>query len=72
MTSRTALGYVSEDNLESLAEQLGSLAGEYDDAAGEAEPVVILTAAAGRVLAALGMVVKLAAEHVEGHPTPSG
>ncbi|MGH3848016.1 MAG: hypothetical protein ACRDS0_42410, partial [Pseudonocardiaceae bacterium] len=28
VTPRTALGYVSEDNLELLAQQLGSLAGE--------------------------------------------
>lgn len=67
VTPRTALGYVSEDNLELLAEQLGSLAGEYDDAAGAAEPVVVRFVDAGRVVAALGMAVKLAAEHVEGH-----
>lgn len=67
VTPRTALGYVSEDNLELLAQQLGSLAGEYDDAAGTTAPVVILFTDAGRVVAALGMAVKLAAEHVEGH-----
>jgi hypothetical protein len=67
VTPRTALGYVSEDSLELLAQQLGSLAGEYDDAAETAEPVVILSADAGRVVAALGMAVKLAAEHIEGH-----
>jgi len=67
VTPRTALGYVTEDNLELLAEQLGSLAGEYDEAAGAAEPVAVRFVDAGRVVAALGMAVKLAAEHVEGH-----
>jgi hypothetical protein len=67
VTPRTALGYVSEDNLELLAQQLGSLAGEYDDAAETTELVIILSTDAGRVVAALGMAVKLAAEHIEGH-----
>ncbi len=67
MTPRTALGYVSEDNLELLAQELGSLAGEYDDAAETAEPVTIQLRDAGRVVAALGMAVKLAGEHIEGH-----
>ncbi len=67
VTQRAALGYVSEDNLELLAQELGSLAEEYDDAAETAEPVIIKITDAGRVIAALGMAVKLAAEHIEGH-----
>jgi len=67
VTQRTALGYVSEDNLELLARELGSLAEEYDDAVETAEPVIIKITDAGRVIAALGMAVKLAAEHIEGH-----
>lgn len=67
VTQRAALGSVSEDNLELLAQELGSLAEEYDDAAETAEPVIIKITDAGRVIAALGMTVKLAAEHIEGH-----
>jgi hypothetical protein len=67
VTPRTALGYVSEDSLEVLARELGSLAEEYDDAAQTAEPVTVKITDAGRVVAALGMAVKLAAEHIEGH-----
>jgi hypothetical protein len=64
---RTALGYVSEDNLEFLAQELGSLAEEYGDAAQAAEPVTIKITDAGRLVAALGMAVKLAVEHIESH-----
>jgi hypothetical protein len=67
VTERTALGYVSEDGLALLARELGSLAEEYSDAAGSADPVIIKSADAGRVVAALGMVIKLAAGHIEDH-----
>jgi len=50
VTQRTALGYVSEDNLELLARELGSLAEEYDDAAETAEPVIIKITDTGRVI----------------------
>jgi hypothetical protein len=67
VTQRTALDYVSEDNLELLIQKLSSLAEEYDDAVQTAEPISIKITDTGRVVAALGMAVKLAAEHIEGH-----
>ena len=67
LTQRAAFDYVSEDNLELLAQELGSLGEEYDDAAENAEPITIKVKDVGRVIAALGMAIKLAADHIEAH-----
>lgn len=67
VTDRTALGYVSEDGLALLAQELGSLAEQYSDATESAEPVTINSADVGRVVAAIGMAIKLAAGHTEDH-----
>ena len=66
VTERTALQrYVTEDFVAALAQTLGSHAASFREIAGQAEPVTLDTADAGRVIAALGMAVKLAAGHVE-------
>jgi len=67
VTQRTVLDrYMTEESLELLAQQLGSLAESYHDAVDTTAPITIETANAGRVIAALGLALKLAAEHVDG------
>lgn len=67
VTPRTALErYLTEESLELLAQHLGSLAESYHDAVDTTAPITIETANAGRVIAGLGLALKLAAEHVEG------
>ena len=67
VTQRTALErYLTEESLELLAQHLGSLAESYHDAVDTTAPITIETANAGRVIAGLGLALKLAAEHVEG------
>jgi hypothetical protein len=64
ITERTALAsYISEETIPVLAEAIGSQAAQYRAATAQAEPVSLGVTQAGRVIAALGMTVKLAAGH---------
>jgi hypothetical protein len=72
VTERAALAdFISEDTVAALAEALASQEAEYHAAAEGAEPVALEAAEAGHVIAALGMAVKLAVEHVEDTRTAS-
>lgn len=69
VTERTALqSYTTPHNISLLAKVLGEHAATYRQVMAEAEPVTITVPDAGRVLAALGMVCKLATEEIEKDP----
>ncbi len=69
VTERTALqSYTTPHNISLLAKVLGEHAAAYRDVMAEAEPVTITVPDAGRVIAALGMVCKLATEQIEKDP----
>jgi len=57
--------YLSDDFVAELAATLGSRAASYREAVADTEPVAIAVGDAGRVVAALGMAVKLAGAHVD-------
>jgi hypothetical protein len=66
ITERTTLtSYISEQSIESLAARFAAMKAEYRGMTEEVEPVTLEAAEAGHVVAALGMAVKLAVEHVE-------
>jgi hypothetical protein len=69
VTERTALQtYTTPHNISLLAKVLGEHAATYREVMAEAEPVTITVPDAGRVLAALGMVCKLATERIGKDP----
>ena len=69
VTERTALqSYITPHNISLLAKVLGGHAATYRDVMAEAEPATITVPDAGRVIAALGMVCKLATEQIEKDP----
>ncbi|MFI6162976.1 hypothetical protein ACIA59_23875 [Micromonospora haikouensis] len=69
VTERTALqSYITPHNISLLAKVLGEHAATYRDVMAEAEPVTITVPDAGRVIAALGMVCKLATGQIEKDP----
>ncbi|MFB6396502.1 hypothetical protein [Polymorphospora lycopeni] len=65
VTERTALQtYTTPHNISLLANVLGEHAATYREVMAEADPVTITVPDAGRVIAALGMVCKLATEQI--------
>lgn len=72
VTERTALAsYISGESVEALAASFASRKAEYRRTTEDAEPVTLGAAEAGHVIAALGMAVRLAVEHVEETRTAS-
>jgi hypothetical protein len=66
ITERTALDrYVTEEFVARLADTIGAQVATYRDAVQDTEPVSITLTDVGRIVAALGMVVKLAVAHAE-------
>jgi len=63
--------YVTEEFIDGLAQTLASQAVSYRETVAAAEPVHLLTPNTGRVIASLGMVLKLAAEHADETQTES-
>lgn len=63
VTERTAMErYLSEEVLHAIARGIGTAAATYDEAVATTEPVTLSIADAGRVIAALGMTMKLATD----------
>jgi hypothetical protein len=72
VTERTALTtYMTEYFISQLARQLGSMAADYRQTTSDAEPVTLDITRAGGVIAALGMVTKLAVMHAPDTRTES-
>jgi hypothetical protein len=66
VTERTALDtYLTEENVAGIATTLATQAASYRSAVQATEPISLSVAETGRVIAALGMAIKLAAEHAE-------
>jgi len=63
--------YVTDGFLAILIQTLATHAATYQEAVQAAEPVSLSTTDAGRVLATLGMTLKLAAQHAEQTPADS-
>jgi hypothetical protein len=63
--------YVTEDFLDGIAQTIASQAVSYRETVSATEPVRILAPNTGRVIASLGMVLKLAAEHADETKTES-
>jgi hypothetical protein len=69
VTERTALQtYTTPHNISLMAKILGEHAATYREVMADAEPVTITVPDAGRVVAALGMVCKLATEQIGKDP----
>jgi hypothetical protein len=69
ITERTALDrYLPDDVVAALADTLGAADATYRDAVATIEPVTLNVADLGRVIAAVGMTMKLATDVVESKP----
>jgi hypothetical protein len=72
ITKRTALDrYMPDDLVGALADTLGAADATYRDAVATTEPVTLTVADLGRVVAAIGMTMKLATDALESKPPPS-
>lgn len=66
VTQRWALDrYINDDLITMLTQTLAAQAATYREAASATEPVTIDIATAGHLIASLGMVLKIAAEHID-------